>query len=126
MDREQVLVFHGGVETVKPQKKVTSSECFNQDEIFAQMEVSDEDRLVALTRSAEVKALDEEYFKAREYIPTGLKLADHYRDNRDRVLKALGGTEEDWDDYKWHLRKRISSVDILEKIVNLTSSRKKT
>lgn len=105
---------------MKPQKKMTSGECLSHDESYGQMEVSDEERLVARTRSAEVKALDEEYFKAREFIPSGLKLGDHYRDNRDRVLKALGGSEEDWDDYKWHLRKRISSVDVLERIINLT------
>ena len=120
LDQERALVFPGGVETVKPQKKVTSSECLSQDESYGQMEVSDKDRQVALTRSAEVKALDDEYFKAKEYIPTGLKLGEHYRDNRERILKALGGTEEDWNDYRWHLKKRISSVDILGKIVYLT------
>ena len=105
---------------MKAQKKVTTGECLIQDESYGQMDVREDHRSVALVRSAEVKALDEEYFKVKEYIPTGLKLAAHYQESRLRILKVLGGSEDDWNDYRWHLRNRISSVDVLERIVNLT------
>jgi len=105
---------------VKPKEKATTDMCLAPDESYGQMEVSAEDRSIALQRSAEVKALDEEYFRVKEYIPTGLKLTEKYRENRGRILDVLGGSEEDWDDYRWHLKNRISSVNVLERIVQLT------
>ncbi|MDF1536828.1 MAG: KamA family radical SAM protein [bacterium] len=84
------------------------------------MDVSEEDRSIAIARSAEVRELDAGYFAVKDQIPTGLKLADRYRERRDLILKVLGGTLEDWDDYRWQLRNRIHDVDILGRIISLT------
>jgi glutamate 2,3-aminomutase len=97
-----------------------ADECLNGDTGVSKMEVSEEDRSIAIARSAEVKELDAEYFGIKDKIPTGLKLADQYRERRDVILKVLDGTLEDWDDYKWQLRKRIHDVDILGQIIDLT------
>jgi lysine 2,3-aminomutase len=86
----------------------------------SQMEVSTEDRSVALARSAEVKALEADYLAVRENIPTGLKLEETYALSRERVLEALGGDTGDWDDYRWHLKNRIAHVETLERIIHLT------
>jgi lysine 2,3-aminomutase len=101
-----------------------TEECLNGDTGVAKMEVSEEDRSIAIARSAEVRELDAEYFEIKDQIPTGLKLADVYRERRDLILKVLGGTLEDWDDYKWQLRKRIHDVDILGQIINLTEKKR--
>ncbi|UCG39727.1 MAG: KamA family radical SAM protein [bacterium] len=84
------------------------------------MEVSEEDRSTALARSAEVRALDEEYFAVKDSIPTGLQMTEQFRKNRERVLRALGGSEENWADYKWHLKNRISDIETLGRILRLT------
>jgi|Deesub1362B_J571_1020462.scaffolds.fasta_scaffold03045_4 lysine 2,3-aminomutase len=84
------------------------------------MEVDPEDRCIALKRSAEVKALIQDYLAAVAHIPTGFTLADRIEANRRRVLKVLGGTEEQWDDYRWHMRNRISDLETLSRIVHLT------
>ena len=84
------------------------------------MEVDSEDRAVALARSAEVKKLIADFLQAREKIPTGFKLQKEYDQAKKRILKLLGGTEKDWQNYKWHLKNRIENVDTLRKLVRLS------
>lgn len=108
------------VVTLGKQADKETEECLNGDSGVAKMEVSEEDRSIAIARSAEVRELDAEYFEVKDKISTGLKLADQYRERRDLILKVLDGTPEDWDNYKWQLRKRIQSVEILRQIIDLT------
>ena len=84
------------------------------------MEVASEDREVALARSAEVKGLIADFLKAKAKIPTGFKLEKEYTKAKKQILKVLGGTEKDWQKYKWHLKNRIADVETLGKIIRLT------
>ena len=43
-----------------------------------------------------------------------------YSNTKNKILKELNATEEDWNDYKWQLKNRISDVDEISKYVNLT------
>lgn len=99
-------------------------ECLGDEATVPQMQVSVEDRTVALERSEEVRSLDEEYFRLKDQIPTGLTMGEKFRENRDRILDVLGGTLKDWDDYKWHLRNRIGKVQVLSEIINLSDEEK--
>lgn len=54
--------------------------------------------------------------------PTGLDPAvvarrDH---NRQRILEFLGGTEDDWADYHWHLRNTLRKGEDIGQIIELT------
>ncbi len=42
--------------------------------------------------------------------------------NRDRILKSLQAREEDWQDYRWHLRHVIRDRRALERLVRLTNT----
>jgi lysine 2,3-aminomutase len=84
------------------------------------MQVAAEDRALARSRSAEVTALIADFLEAKENIPTGLKLEKEYARAKKRILRVLGGDEEDWRDHKWHLQNRIEDVEILSKIVRLS------
>ena len=99
-------------------------ECPDDNTLLPQMQVSEEDRSVALERSEEVRSLEEEYFQLKGKIPSGLELGDQNRENKNRILKVLGGTEDDWNDYKWHLKNRIGKVEVLSKILNLSDEEK--
>ena len=109
---------------MKRNGKKEQVECPGDETLLLNMQVSEEDRSIALERSGEVRRLDQEYFSMKDKIPTGLALGDQYRENRKRILKVLGGTEKDWKDYKWHLRNRIEKVDVLSKILNLSDEEK--
>jgi len=105
---------------MKPDSNREHDACPEEEADASRMQVSGEDRSIALRRSEEVRSLDEEYFRLKGRIPTGFQLEDKYREHRDRILDVLGGTPEDWRDYRWHLRHRIGSVDVLARIINLS------
>jgi lysine 2,3-aminomutase len=99
-------------------------ECLGDRAGVPQMQVSEEDRSIALERSQEVRSLDDEYFRLKDQIPAGLKMEGTFRENRERILKVLGGSEENWNDYKWHLRNRIGRIEVLSRILNLSEEEK--
>lgn len=41
-------------------------------------------------------------------------------ENRDRILQRLGGSREDWDDYRWHLHHLVRDSQSLSRLVELT------
>jgi len=64
------------------------------------------------------------FLEAREKIPTGFKLAEVIEENRERIQGVLGATEENWRDWRWQLQNRISKVEVLEKVLNLSEQEK--
>jgi lysine 2,3-aminomutase len=89
------------------------------------MDYQQDSRLQA--SSAMTGALDDyaqEFLQARQRIPTGFKQAEAIEENKRRIQKILGATEEDWSDWRWQLRNRISDVDLLDQILNLTDQEK--
>jgi glutamate 2,3-aminomutase len=78
----------------------------------------------SLEKAKTLNAYAKEFLEARERIPTGFKLAEVIEENKKRILEVLGATEENWRDWKWQLRHRISKVEVLEKILNLSEQEK--
>ncbi len=77
-------------------------------------------REISLQRAAELKGRIQDYLDVKDSIPVGSKLQEHYLEQKSKLLQLLGGTEEDWDNWKWQIKNRISSVELLSKIINLT------
>jgi glutamate 2,3-aminomutase len=89
------------------------------------MESQENSKLKASLDKAEtLNAYAEEFLEARGQIPTGFKLAEVIEENKKRIQKVLGATEEDWRDWRWQLRNRISKVEVLERILNLSEQEK--
>lgn len=44
--------------------------------------------------------------------------------NRHRILRRLGGSAEEWNDYQWQIRNVVRSAPVLEKLINLTPEEK--
>jgi lysine 2,3-aminomutase len=64
--------------------------------------------------------------RIRSY-PTGLDadVKGLREENRDRILDHLGGTLEDWNDYKWQIRNVVKGIDPLQDLIELTPEEKK-
>lgn len=88
------------------------------------LHVTDDQRKAALERCESYTAAIADYLEAREGIPCGLDLSNEYAEGRRRVLAALGGTEQDWRDWKWHVRHTITDVNRLAQIVELSDVEK--
>ena len=65
---------------------------------------------------------DADYFAVKDTIPSGLDLRKRHQEARGRILDVLGGTEEDWKNYKWQLKNRITDLRVLQRIINLSEN----
>jgi lysine 2,3-aminomutase len=76
-------------------------------------------RTVSLEKAAVFKEYAQEYLEARKIIPTGFTHADEIRKTRGRILEVLGGTEADWDSWRWQLQHRVTDSKVLGQIFGL-------
>jgi lysine 2,3-aminomutase len=62
----------------------------------------------------------QKYFKK---YPSGLEndVISWRRENRERILHYFEASEEDWEDYRWHLRHVIRTAEPLKNLIELTS-----
>lgn len=74
---------------------------------------------MAQLRAHELTSRIEDYLQSEPLIPTGLRLQPQYELNKQRILHALGASEEQWNNWKWQLSNRISDVSTLSKILPL-------
>ena len=79
-----------------------------------------DNREVSLERAVELKSRIQDYLEVKDTIPVGYKVQEEYDLQKEKLLEILGGTQEDWDNWKWQLRNRISDVNILAEIIDLT------
>ncbi|MGL5346187.1 MAG: glutamate 2,3-aminomutase [Peptostreptococcaceae bacterium] len=75
---------------------------------------------ISLERALELKSRIQDYTDIKKSIPKGIEKEEEINRRKQRILDVLGGTEEQWNDYKWQLSNRISDVDTLSNILKLT------
>ncbi len=86
------------------------------------LKIADESASESWKQVSGLRSLDSEYLDIRDSIPTGLKLVREYEEARERILKVLRGTREDWDSYRWQLKNRVSDVEVLKGIIHLSEN----
>ena len=84
-------------------------------------------REAALERSHELDKIAEQAMSFIPRYPTGLQddIIERRRDNKLRIQKVLGATEEDWNDYLWQIRHVIRDSGTLGTLIDLTHEEKK-
>ena len=84
-------------------------------------------RDISLQRAQELSAYTTDYREAKLHIPKGTDQAcvDLYEVQKAKLLALLEGTEADWNDWKWQMRKRIDDVDTLAEILELGEDERK-
>lgn len=82
-------------------------------------------KYVSLRRAEELKSRITDYLQARKRIPRGLLMEEEFKESKKNILRLLGGTENDWNDYKWQLKNRIKDAETLSKIIVLSNDEKK-
>lgn len=76
-------------------------------------------RRTALQRAAKLKEEIADYLAAKELIPSGIDLAPQYLKARATILDTLEATEDNWNDWHWQLRHRISDDKTLARFLSL-------
>ncbi len=80
----------------------------------------DKQREISLKRAEQLKERIEDYVDVRKHISKGMEKKVILEQRKKEILTILGGTEEDWKDYKWQLKNRITNAKTLSKIIHLT------
>jgi len=77
----------------------------------------------AIARAAELKRDVAGYLKVRDQIPCGMsaEVQTWVQARKERILEVLGGTEKDWNNWKWQLKNRIRDVSVLTEILGISS-----
>ncbi|WP_330381838.1 hypothetical protein [Defluviitalea phaphyphila] len=83
-----------------------------------------EKRIISLKRAEELKKRIEDYTREKEYIKTGFKNEEIIQENKNRIMEILGASQEDWDNWHWQVANRITDVETLSKILNLSEKEK--
>lgn len=80
-----------------------------------------EKRKIATDRALELRSRIEDYMNIKDSIPTGTSQDQKKRIlmNKQRIMDLFHASEEDWNDWKWQISNRISSLDLLVNIVKL-------
>lgn len=76
-------------------------------------------REVALDRAKVLKSRIAEYLEAKKSIPKGLEKTEEINRTKEHILGILEANESDWNDWKWQLKNRISTVEKLKKFIKL-------
>ncbi len=84
------------------------------------MYVPEENRRIARERVKQHVKLIADFLEIRDQIPTGTEAWARITESKERILQVLGGTEDDWDDYQWHLDHAITDTETLAKIIDLS------
>jgi len=83
-------------------------------------------RKASILRSGQLDQMAKESLNAMRRYPTGLdeeiiKMRTH---NRKRIMNHFNATDEDWNDYRWHLRHVIRNSNELESLITLKKDEK--
>ncbi|MCP4393613.1 MAG: KamA family radical SAM protein [Alphaproteobacteria bacterium] len=97
-----------------------ASDIYREEENKADfLDLQGREAAVARTNSLDViSAQMTEYFYK---FPSGLldDVIKRREENRDKILKYFGGTQEDWLDYKWHLKNVIKTAQPIIDLIKM-------
>lgn len=83
----------------------------------------DENRKVALKRAQELKNTITDYLETCPKIKTGLSLKEELNKNKERIMSKMQATSTEWDNWKWQLNNRITTVKELKRLIELPEER---
>ena len=85
-----------------------------------------ENRRLSIERANELKTRITDYIEARQTIRSGLDISASIALNKAKILGVLGGTEDDWDNWRWQMDNRISETEVLARCLDLTDDEART
>jgi len=77
-------------------------------------------RQYALRRAVELKQMITPYLEQSMMIPTGFSSSEMYKSRRSEILSYFNATLEDWGNWQWQMKHRISDSQVLAKLLPLT------
>ena len=79
-----------------------------------------EQRKEALRRAEQLKETIHDYEAALPAIPTGFQQWPRILQNQERIRSFLGATDRDWQNWRWHLKHRVTTTELLKRYLPLS------
>jgi glutamate 2,3-aminomutase len=74
---------------------------------------------ISLNRADELRLRIEDYLDIEPTLETGFRARERNEINRNHLLQFLNASQEDWNNWTWQIKNRISDVNILSQLLNL-------
>ncbi len=80
-----------------------------------------EKRKISIERAEELKGYTIPFlqYKKKEIEKISLR-TEKANQNKNQILKILGGSQKDWEDWHWQLRHKITNVSLLRELLHLS------
>lgn len=78
---------------------------------------------ISIKRAAELKKTIRDYLEDKKHIKTGIDLQNSAKVNREKILNYLNSSKTDWQDWRWHLKNRISDPAVLAELFGIDEAR---
>jgi lysine 2,3-aminomutase len=85
----------------------------------------DDFRQQALIRAEQLSRDALSYMREAEAVETGLTTYERAKVRKEQILDYLGGSHQDWDDWRWQLKNRIKDAGALADILGMGEVEKK-
>ncbi|HWI55393.1 MAG TPA: glutamate 2,3-aminomutase [Desulfobacteria bacterium] len=82
-----------------------------------------DERNKSLQRAGELRYRISDYMAARGHITTGFDYHEAAEDTKLRILAHFGAKEKDWYDWRWQMRHRITTPELLSEFIELEEDR---
>lgn len=79
-----------------------------------------ERREIARQRASELKQTIVPYLEVRKDIPDGIQRWEQILQRQEKIKKHFGAGTEEWNDWRWHVTRRINRVETLVKLMGLS------
>jgi len=78
-----------------------------------------EKREISLERAAELKNAVADYREAVKSMPTGFQNWAQIQENQKRIKNYFKATDEEWENWRWQLKNRITTTSVLKELLPL-------
>lgn len=78
-----------------------------------------EKREISLERAAELKNAVADYREAVKSMPTGFQNWTQIQENQKRIKNYFKATDEEWENWRWQLKNRITTTSVLKELLPL-------
>ncbi len=86
--------------------------------------LSEQRKSVSIQKAERFREYAVSYLEAKNEVPTGYQLCEQYNRLKMRIMEIFEADDHNWQDWKWQLANRISTVEMLEKFLPLTEKQR--
>ncbi len=79
----------------------------------------EEKQKIAHERSDELKNAVSDYREALQKMPIGFERWPQILENQKRIKEYFKASEQDWENWRWQLKNRITTIDVLKELLPL-------